>query len=380
MRKTTWLRSITVTVAITVLIPICAFTGVTRSEADISSDENTSVCTTTDDIIEVKNPMQKSIYVLDNDNVADYFKNYKPGYGLNFFGNGEQLPMKNVKIEWKAENAKYYELWLADNARFSDAEKYVTLDNSIEIEGLIPNTYYFWKVKVTDENDNQKFSKVYTFKTEGHVRSVAIDGVSNVRDLGGAVTKDGKTIKYGILYRSANGDSITEKGKETVKKLGIKTDLDLRGDVIEKSPFGDNINIIKISGAYYEGHVAGVDGDEAYRNAFRDELKACADPANYPMIFHCAIGRDRTGTLSFVLQALCGVEKEALIREYELSYLSVGGALDGNMKMVQTITSFYNFIDTYYKGETFSDKTANLVKSLGVTDEDISSIKTILLG
>lgn len=375
MKKNLWLRSVAVIATVAVAVSIGVFAGITSSKADTPTNENTA----SEDVITVKNPMQKSAYVLDNENVADYFKNYTPGYGLNFFGKGEQLPMKNVKIEWEAENAKYCELWLADNARFSNAMRFVTLDNHVEIDGLIPNRNYFWKVKVTDQNDNQTFSKAYNFRTEGNVRSVCLDGVSNVRDIGGAVTKDGKTIKYGILYRSANGDSITEKGKETVKKLGIKTDLDLRGDVIDKSPFGDNVNIIKISGAYYNGHEAGVNGSEAYQNAFRDELKACANPDNYPMIFHCAIGRDRTGTLSFILQALCGVEKDALIREYELSYLSVGGTLDGNKQMVNTITAFYDFVNTY-EGETFADKAESLVKSLGVTDEDIASIRSILLG
>lgn len=375
MKKNLWLRSVAVIATVAVAVSIGVFAGITSSKADTPTNENTA----SEDVITVKNPMQKSAYVLDNENVANYFKNYTPGYGLNFFGKGEQLPMKNVKIEWEAENAKYCELWLADNARFSNAMRFVTLDNHVEIDGLIPNRNYFWKVKVTDQNDNQTFSKAYNFRTEGNVRSVCLDGVSNVRDIGGAVTKDGKTIKYGILYRSANGDSITEKGKETVKKLGIKTDLDLRGDVIDKSPFGDNVNIIKISGAYYNGHEAGVNGSEAYRNAFRDELKACANPDNYPMIFHCAIGRDRTGTLSFILQALCGVEKDALIREYELSYLSVGGSLDGNKQMVNTIIAFYDFVNTY-EGETFADKAGSLVKSLGVTDEDIASIRSILLG
>ena len=375
MRKTLWLRSAVVIATIAIVVSICVFAGITLSKADTPTGETTA----TEDVITVKTPAQKSTYTLDNEKVADYFANYKPGYGINFFGLGEQLPMKSVKIEWEAENAKYCELWLADNVRFSNAMKFVTLENFVEVDGLIPNANYFWKVKVTDNNGNQNFSKAYNFKTEGHLRSVAIDGVSNVRDIGGAVTKDGKTIKYGILYRSANGDSITEKGKETVKKLGIKTDLDLRGDVIEKSPFGENVNIIKISGAYYNGHEAGVNGSEAYRNAFRDELKACANSDNYPMIFHCAIGRDRTGTLSFILQALCGVEKEALIREYELSYLSVGGTLDGNKQMVNTITAFYNFVDTY-EGETFVQKAESLVKSLGVTDEDIASIRNILLG
>lgn len=186
-------------------------------------------------------------------------------------------------------------------------------------------------------------------------------------------------IKYGKIFRSANGDSITDEGKEVIRKLGVKTDLDLRGGEIKKSPFSVGIKLIAINGAYYNGNETGVDGSEEYRNAFRDELKVYANPDNYPLLFHCAIGRDRTGTLAFVLLALCGVEKEALIREYEFSYLTVGGATGGNRGLVEKITEFYNFIHSL-DGKTFAGKTASLVKSLGVTDAEIKSIKRILLG
>lgn len=320
--------------------------------------------------------MQKEIYNLDSENVSDYFEHYKPGYGLKFFGKGEQLPMKSVRLEWESTGAKSYEVWLDEDANFSHPEKFQASDNSIEIETLIPGKDYFWKVKAVE---NSEFSKTQHFLTTGHVRSVPIDGVSNVRDLGGTKAKEGKSIKYGVLFRSANGDGITEKGKQTVSRLGIKTDLDLRGGNLAKSPFGDDIKLIQINGPYYNGHNAGIDGEEAYRNAFRDELKVCADPNNYPMIFHCAIGRDRTGTLALVLLAICGVEKEDLIREYELSYLSTSGAFDGNKTMVDVVTRFYDFVDASYEGETFADKAANLAKSLGVTEDEIESIKNILL-
>lgn len=98
-----------------------------------------------------------------------------------------------------------------------------------------------------------------------------------------------------------------------------------------------------------------------------------------PMIFHCAIGRDRTGTLALVLLAICGVEKEDLIREYELSYLSTSGAFDGNKTMIDVVTRFYDSINDSYEGETFADKAANLAKSLGVAEDEIESIKNILL-
>ena len=331
------------------------------------------------DFIKLIKPKLKSTVVLDSEAVADYFKNYTFGYGLNYFGKGELLPMNFVKFEWEAENTEYYEVYVADNAHFTDAEKYATKANSLELTNLIPEKVYYWKVKAVCKNGAWKDSDIYDFKTSGHVRALTIGGVSNARDLGGAVTKDGKTIKYGIIFRSANGDSVTDDGKEVVKRLGIKTDLDLRGGEIKKSPFGDSIKLITINGAYYNGNETGVDGSEEYRNAFRDELKVCANPDNYPLLFHCAIGRDRTGTLAFVLQALCGVEKEALIREYELSCLTVGGATDGNRGLAEKITEFYNFIDSL-DGKTFADKTASLVKSLGVTDAEIKSIKRILLG
>ena len=323
--------------------------------------------------------MRKKAYNLDNDSVADYFKNYKPGYGLKFFGKGELLPMRSVKLEWEDTGAKQYEVWLDEDVSFSHHTIYVVSTNSIELDTLIPGLNYFWKVRTVGENENGDFSKIRQFTTKARLRSIAIDGVSNVRDLGGSKTKEGRTVKYGVLYRSAKGDEITEKGKKAVRSLGIRTDLDLRGGDLTKSPFGDDVKLIRINGAYYNGHNCGVDGEEAYRNAFRDELKACADPKNYPMLFHCAIGRDRTGTLALVLLAICGVSKEDLIKEYELSYLSIAGALDGCKTTVETATRFCDFIEASHNGETFAEKASCLAKSLGVTKAEIASIKHILL-
>lgn len=142
-----------------VLVSFFVITNGTSEKSETPSEQaqNANV---EEDIVVVKNPKQKSTAVLDNDVVADYFKNYKPNYGLKYFGKGEQLLMKPVKIEWEAENAKYCELWIANNARFKNAEKYTVLGNSVELERLIPNETYYWKVKTTDQNGEQRFSKV----------------------------------------------------------------------------------------------------------------------------------------------------------------------------------------------------------------------------
>lgn len=64
--------------------------------------------------------------------------------------------------------------------------------------------------------------------------AVTLDGVENVRDIGGMPTENDRSIRKGILYRAGEMDSvssvkISESGVKTaVEQLKIKTDLDLR--------------------------------------------------------------------------------------------------------------------------------------------------------
>ena len=71
-----------------------------------------------------------------------------------------------------------------------------------------------------------------------------MDGVSNTRDIGGYQTVYGY-VKEGLVYRSAKLEAITDKGLETLKnKLGVKTDLDLRGEAEASMP-GNTANPAK---------------------------------------------------------------------------------------------------------------------------------------
>lgn len=337
------------------------------------------------DIISVVSPENAKSFSIDNRKITDFYESYEPNLSSDekFYGCDEYLTTP-VTLKWTCDNGWYYQVYLSDERHFVNSEKYLTTETSLTIDNIIPNREYYWKVKVTDNDGGQKFSNVYTFTPTAYVRTMDIDGVKNMRDVGGLVTTDGKTIQYGIMYRSAHFDSITEKGKEQIKRLGVKTDIDLRGESNTVSPLGENVRRLNYNAPYYvdeadgNGIQSGLNGAESYVKEFVKEFKACADPDNYPIGFHCSLGRDRTGTLAAMLYAVSGVSRYDIVKEYELSWLSTAAA---NNVFIQTgsINKLCDFIESK-DGETFKDKACNFLLSIGVTQAELNSVRDILTG
>mmetsp|Transcript_17432 Transcript_17432/g.20891 ORF Transcript_17432/g.20891 Transcript_17432/m.20891 type:complete len:191 (+) Transcript_17432:1-573(+) len=48
-------------------------------------------------------------------------------------------------------------------------------------------------------------------------------------------------------------------------------------------------------------------------------LELCADKSRHPVAFYCTAGKDRTGMITAILLALCGVPTEDIIEDYSLS-------------------------------------------------------------
>ena len=337
------------------------------------------------DIISVVSPENAKSFSIDNRKITDFYESYEPNLSSNekFYGCDEYLTTP-VTLKWTCDNGWYYQVYLSDERHFVNSEKYLTTETSLTIDNIIPNREYYWKVKVTDNDGGQKFSNVYTFTPTAFVRTMDIDGVKNMRDVGGLVTTDGKTIQYGIMYRSAHFDSITEKGKEQIKRLGVKTDVDLRGESNTVSPLGENVRRLNYNAPYYvdeadgNGIQSGLNGAESYVKEFVKEFKACADPDNYPIGFHCSLGRDRTGTLAAMLYAVSGVSRYDIVKEYELSWLSTAAANNAFIQ-IGAINKLCDFIESK-DGETFKDKACNFLLSIGVTQAELNSVRDILTG
>ena len=103
---------------------------------------------------------------------------------------------------------------------------------------------------------------------------------------------------------------------------------------------------------------------------------------NYPIAFHCTYGRDRTGTLAFTIEALLGVPKKSLYKDYELSFFSRHGS-HGAMtatRRLEHFTALYRYFRTYGDAGTLSERVEQFLVDEGLTRAQIRRIRTILLG
>ncbi len=317
------------------------------------------------------------------DAVAELIWNYTPGKS-DAIKTGEDLYHRKVTtLRWFSDlEEATYTVHVSTNADMTKSATYVTDVCELELINLLADTDYFWTVSSGDY-----VSKVQTFHTADTVRTLTIEGVTNTRDGGGWETIDGKRIKQGMYYRGGYVEDITEAGRKVMlEELGIKTDLDLRGaEGRIASPLSADINYRAFSAPYYWGTSTGIGPDmtDAYKGALANAIRTFADEDNYPIYVHCALGRDRTGTVCFLINALCGATEEALYLDYEMSLLSSSTDTDTYAATMVNgnFAALYNNILTYAPaGGTIKEGAENyLINRLGITEAEITSIRELLL-
>ena len=250
-----------------------------------------------------------------------------------------------------------------------------TGETSVDIPHLKTATKYYYRITYT-LSDGTVSALSSSFTTADTPRILSIEGIVNVRDIGGWKTTDGKTVRQGLLYRGSELDGavepsycLTESGRhDMLAVLGIRTDMDLRAptdNAYGTDALGANVQHIYYGAPDY-AYVFAEYGRAVVRQIFSD----LADETRYPVYMHCTYGVDRTGTMCYLLEALLGVSEEDLRRDYELSAL-YNGYLSSE--------AFEKFIVELKKleGDTLQQKTENFLLDTGVTEAEIASIREI---
>ena len=336
-----------------------------------------------------------------------------------------------VKLQWKGCATNY----LVTVRRASDGKvalAQVVATNCVEVDSLDIGTEWEWTVAASND------CLVSRFKTEDCTpRLVRMTGTSNCRDVGGRRGLGGRRIRQGLVYRTAGlnsnapleyytRDEILElekkgelvkmghHGRELHRKIakgeklsshasrnglvkrkcfapgrrrlsdhevarilsfyGIRTDIDLRTDHecygMTGSPLGPSVKWVHISYSAYTGAFT-----DAGRAITKKVFDVFMDEANYPIVFHCIGGADRTGTVAMLLEALLGVPEDELWRDYLTTGFG-GGVSDPKHK--QWFGATVKCLKEY-PGETLAEKAEAYFLKLGFTREDIRRLRERLL-
>ena len=290
------------------------------------------------------------------------------------FKRGENCLPVPLELTWldSAQGEKTYTVTLSKNRDLSEPMVFASSECSISISNLEVGRTYYWQV-----TDGENTSQLFTFTTAMTPRFFSVEGVSNFRDIGGYVTADGKRVKQGLVFRSAYIHESTNTAKDfMVNTLGIKSELDLRGS--GESTFDSSAVKRRIIGMMWYGGVL------AQENFFttRHTIAFFADPNNYPILFHCHVGRDRTGTTSVLILGLLGVDEETILREHYSSYFSAMGYCDPGEYLIQVgyIHELLDGLKQYAPaGATLQEQIEAYLLHIGVTQAEINSIRSILL-
>ena len=336
-----------------------------------------------------------------------------------------------VKLQWNGEAEEY----LVTVRRLPDGKvvfAQVVATNCVEVNSLDIGTEWEWTVSAGDD----RF--VGCFKTEDvFPRLVRMIGTDNCRDLGGRRGLGGRRIRQGLVYRTAglnsnapidyySSDEILEleksgklkkmgsQGKKLHKKLaageelshsaarnglvkrccfapgkrrlssrevarilavyGIRSDIDLRSANecygMTGSPLGPSVKWFNVSYRAYSGAF-----DDKGRVINKKVFDVFMDDNNYPIVFHCIAGADRTGTVAMLLEALLGVPEEELWRDY-LTTGFMGRVSDQRHKKM-----FGEAIGCLkkYPGATLAEKAEAFFVKIGFTKDDVYCLRERLL-
>jgi protein-tyrosine phosphatase len=235
-------------------------------------------------------------------------------------------------------------------------------------------------------------------------RHIQVEGGFNIRDLGGYPTADGRVTRSNRLIRAGNLHEITPAGQEMLLHHGLKTVIDLRDESElrnEPDVFAESNHVRYLHRPYaldtFDPTPEYNRLDEWYCHSltiYQDNIRSImitiaeAEPC---VLYHCAVGKDRTGMVSGLVLSLVGVPVEVIAEDYEETTRHITHLVekwrqwtldrDGNMKNFERdiAADAAIMLATLQAVEKEYGGAADYLRGCGVTDAQLQRIKALLL-
>lgn len=239
-----------------------------------------------------------------------------------------------------------------------------TLNENAKVIDLTTTTASVVNIRVKDATIRYYFRVVNSRNESAIVAETVlpIKGQPNFRDLGGLVTTEGYSLKWGRLFRAGALHNLNAADRAYMKSTGIEIDIDFRTNnelinTYDSLPIGvkyinypistppNPINVnkwlqakdaIALDTMFIPLYRSLVD-DESCKlqyTRFLQQLKT-----GKATVYHCSAGKDRTGFATVILLSALGVDRHTIISNY----------LETNQYISAAANSYVENIDKQYK-------------------------------
>ena len=272
--------------------------------------------------------------------------------------------------------------------------------------------------------------------------AVPLTGVENARELGGYTTEDGRTVKHGLLLRTAQLSGATEEDlRRLAEEYHLSAVIDFRG----KSEIGHypdpeirgaknlNIQIVGGSTALPEDMVAEMEalgarngkvtkmdrlrlgikygifdepadqmyvrflssdrGKAGYSQFFRELLDL---PDGKAILFHCTAGKDRTGCAAMLILFALGADEETVMEDFLLTNEYNADLIEEDKRMLREEGIAEEDMDIYlsqmdqvdpecmknaisWMTDNYGSPLGYITQESGVTEEELNELKNKFL-
>ncbi|MCR5692410.1 MAG: tyrosine-protein phosphatase [Bacilli bacterium] len=291
------------------------------------------------------------------------------------------LPFEDV------DDADEYYVEISKDKTFEHSKIVTSKEKSYAYQSAEIGVRYFYRAATSEEALS---SAPIKNKSSALIapRNIEVGGVVNFRDIGGWKTSlvEGGRIKQGLYYRcgefnhtnAVNSKNITAEGKELVKELGIKVDIDMRDEyritaLNGVSPASSDDWELELVNASIPSSTESRRFAE-FADVYKTIFEKIADADKAPIALHCANGADRTGIVCFFLLALLGASEEDCSRDY--SFTRFAGERD-----VDHTVEFDGWMNATkaLEGDTLAEKMKNHLLSKGIAEEKLEHIREIFI-